>query len=207
MSPKVNDRPSPQHLKAELLQRLQELSLEQALFPNVDNGLSDLVIQLEQVNPTPFPLQVQFLPNLLGNWELIYASRGTVVTRNLDSLTQPFFSGIRLQRIWQTLTSKDDRTLTAENGATLELPWLGQWQLRARGQWRWETAEQTAHVSFNAFSVQACRVFGQPTWQLPEFSIPVLEPLRNEALWVTSYLDDELRIGRGATGNRFVFRR
>lgn len=207
MAPEFNTLSSLNNLKTKLLQRLQELSLEQALFPNEDNVLSDLVIQLEQLNPTPHPLQGESLPSLLGNWQLIYASRGTVVTRNLASLTQLFFSGVRLQSIWQTLTPQDDRTLKAENGASFELPWLGTWQLRASGQWRWETAEQTAHVSFSAFSVQASKVFGQSTWQLPELSIPVLELLRNEALWVTSYLDHELRIGRGATGNRFVFRR
>ncbi|MFE1746297.1 PAP/fibrillin family protein [Coleofasciculus sp. H7-2] len=31
--------------------------------------------------------------------------------------------------------------------------------------------------------------------------------LRNEAEWTTSYLDEEIRVGRGATGNLFVFSR
>ncbi|NJK50810.1 hypothetical protein HC931_24265 [Candidatus Gracilibacteria bacterium] len=42
---------------------------------------------------------------------------------------------------------------------------------------------------------------------LPELKIPVLEFLKNEAMWKTSYLDRDMRIGRGVTGNLFVFRR
>jgi hypothetical protein len=42
---------------------------------------------------------------------------------------------------------------------------------------------------------------------LPQITVPVLEFLRQEALWITSYLDEDLRFGRGATGNLFVFRR
>jgi hypothetical protein len=29
---------------------------------------------------------------------------------------------------------------------------------------------------------------------------------RNEAMWITSYLDEEIRVGLGAKGNLFVFR-
>lgn len=47
----------------------------------------------------------------------------------------------------------------------------------------------------------------QPGWSLPALTIPVWEYLRNEALWITSYLDEKMRIGRGVTGNLFVFER
>lgn len=62
-------------------------------------------------------------------------------------------------------------------------------------------------VSFDAFTTQATKFLGQSDWTLPELKIPVLDFLRNEALWITSYLDEDLRIGRGTTGNLFVFRR
>jgi hypothetical protein len=62
-------------------------------------------------------------------------------------------------------------------------------------------------VTFDAFTVQATKFLGQPDWTLLELKIPVLEFLRNEALWITSYLDEDTRIGRGKTGNLFVFRR
>ena len=40
-----------------------------------------------------------------------------------------------------------------------------------------------------------------------ELKIPVLEFLRNEALWITLYLDQDIRLGCGTTDNVFVFRR
>jgi hypothetical protein len=57
------------------------------------------------------------------------------------------------------------------------------------------------------FSVQATKPLGISIWSLPELKIPVLEFLKKEALWTTSYLDSQIRVGRGATGNLFVFRR
>ncbi|WP_179228307.1 PAP/fibrillin family protein [Leptolyngbya ohadii] len=73
--------------------------------------------------------------------------------------------------------------------------------------WRWQGETQTATVVFDAFTLQASALFQQSDWQLPALQIPVLEWLKREAFWETSYLDTDLRIGRGATGNRFVFAR
>ncbi|MBD2058004.1 hypothetical protein H6F88_18615 [Oculatella sp. FACHB-28] len=84
---------------------------------------------------------------------------------------------------------------------------LGRVQLQAQGHWRWQGNTQTATVAFDAFSLQATGLFHQADWQLPALHIPVLEGLRREATWQTSYLDSDLRIGRGATGNLFVFAR
>jgi hypothetical protein len=203
----ANEQAAREDIKSDLLSRLQGLNSRQALFPQEETVLTDLVIQLEYLNPTPAPLQPNCLKMLVGEWRLIFASRGTVVTRNLAPLPDQLLESIAVQRIWQTLALADDGTLKAENGATFQLPWLGTWQLRAEGTWRWDEAEHTAQVSFNAFSVEPLNLFGQPGWQLPELRIPILESLRAEALWVTSYLDHDLRIGRGATGNRFVFGR
>ncbi|NJO94204.1 MAG: hypothetical protein HC820_07355 [Hydrococcus sp. RM1_1_31] len=52
----------------------------------------------------------------------------------------------------------------------------------------------------------ANKLFYQSNWQMPRLEIPVLDLLKNEAIWKTSYLDENLRVGRGATGNLFVFR-
>ena len=102
---------------------------------------------------------------------------------------------------------KDNGNIVAENGAVLSFPLFGEGRLLAQGVWTKEADEQAAKVTFNAFSVQSTKLFGQASWRLPELKIPVLDFLRNEALWITSYLDDDLRVGRGATGNLFVFRR
>ena len=41
---------------------------------------------------------------------------------------------------------------------------------------------------------------------VPEFRVPVLEPFQAQAQWTTTYVDDELRVGRGETAEIFVLR-
>lgn len=196
------------HLKTKLLEHLQTLSLEAALLPNSQNQqLNDLVKALELLNPTPQPLHPDSFALLLGRWQLVYASRGTVVTRRLASVPQNLLENISIKQVWQDLKIGDKGNLIAENGAEIELFWLGIWQLTAAGIWNKQENLSAADVSFYEFSVQSKNLFGHADWKLPTVKIPVLEFLRNEALWITSYLDSEIRVGRGATGNLFVFRR
>ena len=193
-------------LKTELLQRVEALGLQQALFPSDGEPIDEIVQQLENINPIPNPLHPDHLPSLLGNWQLVYASKGTVVTRQLASI--PDFGGrINIKRVWQRLLAGGTGKISASNGAFLDLPLLGEWQLRADGVWAWGVDEKMAKVSFDSFSMQATKPFGMESWSFPKLKIPVLEFLRNEAEWTTSYLDQEIRVGRGATGNLFVFRR
>ena len=193
-------------LKTELLQRVEALGLQQALFPSDGEPIDEIVQQLESINPIPHPLHPDHLPSLLGNWQLVYASKGTVVTRQVASI--PDFGGtITIKRVWQRLVAGGTGKISASNSALLDLPLLGEWQLRADGFWTWGASEQMAKVSFDSFSIQATKLFGMESWSFPELKIPVLEFLRNEAEWTTSYLDQEIRVGRGATGNLFVFRR
>ncbi|MEM8673609.1 MAG: PAP/fibrillin family protein [Cyanobacteria bacterium P01_G01_bin.67] len=62
-------------------------------------------------------------------------------------------------------------------------------------------------VAFNALTIKATLFFAQSDLTLLEMKISVLDFLRNEALWITYYLDQNMRIGREATGDLFVFRR
>ncbi|HEY9848597.1 MAG TPA: PAP/fibrillin family protein [Leptolyngbyaceae cyanobacterium] len=199
----VIDRTAQTTLKTELLKQIRAFTPQQALFPSKNESINQLVQQLELINPIPQPLSTENLPCLLGNWQLIYASRGTVVTRRINNI----WEGITIKQIWQYLTAGSSNEIVVENGALIELAWLGTWQLKAEGIWQLGTDEQVAKVSFNAFSSQLMNMFNQTNWSLPELKIPVLEFLRNEAAWTTSYLDEDLRFGRGATGNLFVFHR
>lgn len=193
-------------LKTQLLQQIAALDPQQALFPSVNESIDEIVQQLEKTNPIRQPLQPDYRPDLLGKWQLIYASRGTVVTRRVASLPN-WAEAIKIERVWQELAAKDHNKIAAVNAAIIDLPWFGKWQLQANGIWIWDAPEQLAKVSFSSFSVQAKQPFGWHDWNWPQLTIPVLEWLRSEALWITSYLDQEIRIGRGATGNLFVFRR
>ncbi len=199
------DATTRQELKSELLQRVKVLGLQQAIFPSPEDKIDKIVIELENINPTPRPLSSLNQPTLFGNWQLIYASKGTVVTRQLASKSE-FVGGIQIKRVWQTLVAGDIKKVNTTNAALFELPLLGEWMVQAHGVWTIGMDEKTAAVCFDAFSLQATKLFGM-AWSLPQLKIPVLEFLRNEAMWITSYLDEEIRIGRGATGNLFVFRR
>jgi len=194
-------------LKAELLRQIERLDRQQALFPMGTPDIDRLIQQLEPLTPYPTPLQQPHQENLTGTWALLYASRGTVVTRQVASAPSGRLASIQIRRIWQQLHLGPQATLQAINAAILELPLFGTWQLTAMGTWVKETDDRTAKVSFEAFGFQAIDILGQSEWKLPELKIPVLEAFRNEAVWITSYLDEDLRVGRGATGNLFVFRR
>ena len=148
---------------------------------------------------------------MVGDWQLVYASNRTVVTRPIAEITSFLGSGIKVKEIWQSLTVENSKIM-ADNQALIELTLLGEYKLSAEGIWRSfmlrfavQPDKQSAMVTFNAFTTQAVKFLGQSDWTLPELKIPVLDFLRNEALWIASYLDEDMRIGRGATGNLFVF--
>ena len=193
-------------LRNEFFRRVEALGSQQALFPSEGERIDEIVQQLEVVNPISRPQKPNHLPSLLGHWQLVYASQGTVVTRQLASIPA-FWEVIKIKQVWQTLTASSTDKIAVENGAVVDFPLLGEWQLGAEGVWTWGASEQVAKVIFSAFSFRATKPFGQESWSFPELKIPVLEFLRNEALWTTSYLDQEIRVGRGTTGNLFVFRR
>ncbi|HAX74760.1 MAG TPA: PAP fibrillin, partial [Cyanobacteria bacterium UBA11372] len=202
----IGDEATRLALKTELWQRVEALGANQALLPSPAQAIDQIVQKLEILNPIPRPLSPNYLPDLLGDWQLVYASNGTVVTRAIASMPN-FWEGIQIKRVWQSLVPGTSGKITASNGAFIELPLLGEWQLQAEGTWNFGEDEQIAKVTFGTFSIRATKPFGAENWNLPALNIPVLEFLRKEALWTTSYLDAEIRIGRGATGNLFVFRR
>ena len=193
-------------LKTELFRQIEILGKERSLLPFSEASIDETIKQLESVNPISQPLLPDRFPDLIDDWQLIYASNGTVITRPIAELTNFLGSGIEVKKIWQSLLIKDGKIM-ADNQALIELLLLGEYKLSAEGVWQPEPDRQAATVTFDAFKVQSTKFLGQPNWTLPELKIPVLDFLKNEALWITSYLDRDIRIGRGATGNLFVFRR
>ncbi len=192
-------------LKTKLFSQIIAIGKEKALFPLADSEIDATIKQLEKSNPTKQPLDNSQKELLIGDWELVYASNGTVVTRPLAEATIVLGSALKLNKIWQTLAISGDR-LTTSNQALIELPLIGEIYSSADGTWQPESDLKSAQVSFSAFSLQAKNLFYQP-WTLPKLEIPVLEQLQSSALWITSYLDEDTRIGQGATGNLFVFKR
>ncbi|MEL6437717.1 MAG: PAP/fibrillin family protein [Cyanobacteria bacterium J06621_8] len=195
-----------QDLKTRLMSQVEILGTEKSLLPFAETSIDEVVQQLENVAPIVQPLLLENLSSLVGDWQLIYASNGTVITRPIAEVTSFLGSGIKVEKIWQSLAVEDGK-VKAHNQALIKLPILGEYQLSAEGVWRSQSDQRSAMVSFDAFKLKATQFFGQSNWTLPELKIPVLDFMRQEALWITSYLDQDTRIGRGATGNLFVFRR
>ena len=197
------ENPSHNYLKTELIEKLSALSFQKAIFPLGEPEIDNLIQNLEEINPNPQPLSSQNQDILSGSWKLKNASNGTEVTRKFDS--KPEWTGIKIKQVYQILNGSDIGIVTS-NCAKIELPLLGDLKIQASGIWKCEEDETTALVSFDAFSFQATKPWNLP-FDLPELKIPVIEALRNEAVWITSYLDAEIRVGRGRTGNLFVFQK
>ena len=193
-------------LKTKLWSQIEILGQEQSLLPFADASIDKTVTQLEDATPIAQPLLLDNLSSLVGDWQLIYASNGTVITRPIAEVTKFLGWGIEIKQIWQSLVVEEEQ-IAADNQALIQLPLLGEYQLNAEGVWRSQSDQRSAMVKFNALTIKATQFFAQSDWTLPELKIPVLDFLSNEALWITSYLDQDMRIGRGATGNLFVFRR
>ena len=190
-------------LKTQLIEQVEALPLQQAIFPQSQPDIDKIIQQLEEINPNSQPLSSQNQALLSGSWQLIYASNGTVVTRQFAEI--PDWTGIKIKRVYQILNCSDIGIITS-NCAEIELPLLGELKIQASGMWKCEEDKKTALVSFDAFGFQATKPLNL-SFDLPELKIPVIEALRNEAVWITSYLDAEIRVGRGKTGNLFLFRR
>lgn len=200
MTVSSSSRPS---LKAELLEHIGDLDLAEALLPSSHPSIDQLIHNLEALTPIAQPLQPDHWPTLLGTWDLIYASQGTVVTRRL-----PLWP-VGIRRVWQRLMSppQPSAPILTENGAVVSLPVIGELTAIAQGVWHPYEEAESASVSFGSVSLQPTRLLGVTGLHLPKLTLPIFDALRREALWITSYLDDDLRIGRGATGNLFVFQR
>ena len=192
-----------QSLKTQLIQRVEALSSQQAIFPEAEPNIDEIIQKLEEINPTPQPLNLDNQALISGSWQLIYASNGTVVTRQFATI--PDWIEIKIKQVYQILTA-NNTGITTSNCAKIELPLLGEWKIEALGIWKCEEDKKTALVSFDAFGFQGTKPFNLSV-NLPELKIPVIEALRNQAVWITSYLDEEIRVGRGKTGNLFLFRR
>ena len=193
-------------LKTKLFSQIKVLGKEKSLLPFSTPYIDETIQKLENINPKKRSLSLEHFVTLAGEWQLVYASNGTVITRPIAEITNILGSAIQVKKIWQSINSLGGE-IFASNQALIEFPFFGEFQLGAEGVWQPQPDEQTATVTFDLFYFQATKFLSQPDWTLPELQIPVLDILKNEALWITSYLDEDTRIGRGATGNLFVFRK
>ncbi len=159
------------------------------------------VAQLEERNPTPRPVEASEL--LEGNWRLLYTTSGGLL--NLDQV--PF---LKLGSIYQCIRVKDARVYNIAE--VYGLPYLeGIISVAARFE---PMNERRVQVKFERSISGLQRLIG---YQSPEQLIQQIEtgkkfPAldftiqdRDRQGWLDiTYLDNDLRIGRGNEGNVFV---
>jgi hypothetical protein len=176
-------------------------------LPNHHPAIDQVIRQLEDLNPILRPLQTANLSMLVGHWALVYALAAPSSPVGWGSRWGCGKFGFSGSGSSCTSLATPDYPLATENGAVLMVPLLGEITTVAKGTWQPLRRSESARVSFGAFSLQPTGVLGTSDCNCPRLTVPVLEFLRREALWITSYLDEDLRFGRGATGNLFVFQR
>lgn len=213
--------------KGELRKELTALGFPQSVLPGGGEakGKVDLLIaELEAMTPVTFPLRAQSAqlsspegpadPLLLGQWVLVYASNGTVVTRSTPAqiiLAASQLPGVGLQDIQQQLNIDSTGEVSTTNQAVFGLGPFGQWRVGVNGIWRSKGDGKTAKVFFNSISIRMVDLMGLriPDW-LPALSLPsgISETAGREgAEWLTTYLDDDMRVGRGKSGVFVFYRR
>jgi hypothetical protein len=95
-------------LKTQLLQQINALEPGDAILPSEHPVIDQIICELETLTPIDQPLREEHWPLLLGSWALVYASRGTVVTRRSRQLPLP----VSIQRVWQRLTGIEEQGAT-----------------------------------------------------------------------------------------------
>ena len=167
-------------------------------------AIESAIVQLEGHNPTPHPVEARDL--LDGNWRLLYTtSRGIL---GIDQLPL-----LKLGQIYQYIRYE---TKSIYNIAEVYgLPYLeGLFSVAARFE---PSSARRVQVKFERSIFGLQRLIG---YQSPENLIQQIETnqkfaaidisldSRNQQGWLeTTYLDEDLRIGRGNEGNVFVLTR
>lgn len=159
------------------------------------------IAQLEDQNPTPRP--IESAQKLDGNWRLLY-------TTSQDLLRIDQFPLLKLGQIYQYINATDARIYNIAE--VYGLPYLeGLVSVAARFE---PLSEQRVQVKFERFIIGLQRLisYRSPLAFVQEIeagkkfpAVDVSTQDRNQQGWLDiTYLDEDLRIGRGNEGSIFV---
>ncbi len=191
-------------IKAELLEAIAGKN-RGLLADEIDNvRVLSAIQQLEDHNPTPKPLEAKEL--LEGDWRLLYTTSKGIL--GLDRF--PLF---KLGQIYQCIRTAEARVYNVAEVSGL--PWLeGIVSVAARFE---PVSERRINVIFERSIIGLQRLLG---YNSPSKFIAELEqgkkfpPLdfsienREQKGWLDiTYLDEDMRVGRGNEGNVFVLAR
>eukprot|EP00873_Tetraselmis_striata_P035026 jgi/Tetstr1/455290/TSEL_042126.t1 len=194
----------------------------------IRHDIDKLLSELEDVTPLETPLNTDITgeelpitsiskvpskahPDLLGQWRLEYTSNSQVVQRNVMQQVLQMaeaIPGFGVGDVMQQLKADvESDNIVTENTAVFGLGPFGSWQISVTGTWEDNGGGVCAKAFFRSFSVRPVEIMGFPASALPEVRVPVPTELQAEVEWCTTYCDKDFRIGRGTTGNLFVFRK
>ncbi|MEG3902000.1 PAP/fibrillin family protein [Microcoleus sp. B4-C5] len=169
--------------------------------PSDKQAILSAIAQLEDYNPTPRPVEAGELLN--GDWRLLYTTSRELL--NLDS-----FPLVKLGQIYQSIRVKESKIYNI--GELYGLPYLeGIVSVAARFE---PTSERRVQVKFERSIVGLSRLIG---YEYPGKFINEIESgkkfaavdfgldTREQQGWLdVTYLDKDLRIGRGNKDSVFV---
>lgn len=190
-----------QFLKTELIRRIEGLSFRKALSSEPLQTVDEIVQQLEEISPTPYPLSFESLLQIYGIWQVAYTSNETVVTSATDTVQEGVITNIE---IWENLTAGSNSTIAACDYVLIEVASFAEWKMEVEGVWKFNEDEKTALVKFSTFEFKQTKPFPFPFFDL---KIPIFEVFPNERVFVTTYLDEDIRVARDDNSSVFVFRK
>jgi hypothetical protein len=189
--------------KSELLQAIAPTARGEKANLEQQRQILTLIESLEAANPTPAPTAT---PDLLsGNWRTLY-------TTSRDLLGLSALPGIRAGEIYQYVDAHRQQVFNiAEIESRLPLT-QGIFAIRARFQ---GVSPRRVEVTFEQFVIGWTWLINyridtflplliERPQQIPALKIPVRQPPNRPSWLDITYLDPDLRIGRGSQGSVFV---
>jgi PAP_fibrillin len=188
------------HTKASLIDRLattdRGLQVSQVQQEEIDGAIA----QLEAQNPTPKPLESS---DLMGDWRLIYTTSRGILGLDRIPLTElgEVYQCLRGDRLYNVAETKGALGIlgVVAVGATYEAIST----VRVQVQFRRSILGLQAAMGYRSVADFVDRLEQGSRFLAVDLPIPVRE--RRGLGWLeTTYLDDQLRVGRGNEGSVFV---
>lgn len=185
-------------LKTQLIRLIDGLTLRQALSTQREPRIDEIIRQLEEINPNPQPLTFENLPKLVGDWQMVYSTNRNYTLVEVEAVS---IWGTAIDiRIWENLKVGNAGTINSRDSVFIELAAaFAKWKMEVEGVWNIND-ENTALVKLETFEFKLTQPF-----ILPGLKIPLFDFFRTEKVWLTSYLDEDIRFGRDDSGTIFVF--